>query len=158
MNPTTKQVFDVGSIVVALGGANYGSYKEGEMGVVTDIDHRPYPKIQFKTWHGWPMVGNVRLATPEEVVLFLEAKLKDAQAWVAKAKCIQPEEIFAGAIFNFYGEDRVIVGSLGKGYLSLCRSSCNFGGGTVFKSAEEMADYANSAGYERSDKTLKDFL
>lgn len=59
MNSNNLNKFKVGDKVVALSGINYGCYKEGDIGEVTDMTTHAYPRVRFPTWHGWPLIGNV---------------------------------------------------------------------------------------------------
>ena len=81
--------FKVGDKVVTIKDANFDMYEEGDVGVVTDVTSKPYPKVKFESatgltgWHGWPILENIRLATPVDVA---EYNLKQAQAKLDAAK------------------------------------------------------------------------
>ena len=82
-------LFKVGDNVVAIKGSNFDKYEEGDVGVITDITSRPYPKVMFENatgltgWNGWPLLENIRLATPVDLA---EYNLKQAQAKLDAAK------------------------------------------------------------------------
>ena len=81
--------FKVGDKVVTIKDANFDMYEEGDVGVVTDVTSKPYPKVKFESatgltgWHGWPILENIRLATPVDLA---EYNLKQAQAKLDAAK------------------------------------------------------------------------
>jgi hypothetical protein len=84
--------FKVGDVVVALGGLNFGHYEESQKGVITDTTSKAYPKVRFESdsgktgWNGWPLLENIRKASPVEVA---EYNLKKAQAALEAAKAAE---------------------------------------------------------------------
>jgi hypothetical protein len=58
----------VGDKVIALGGINFGDYKEGDIGTVTDVTTQSYPKVRFPKWHGWPLPDNIAIYVEEAPV------------------------------------------------------------------------------------------
>lgn len=186
--------FKTGDVVVSMAGANCGSYAEGQYGVVTGVlpcgsyaegqcgvvtdEHsKVYPIVQFESasgktgWHGWPLLENIRKATPVEAAEYnlkkaqaavVEAQAAEKAATEAKRKAEEEAQRFTEAdvksftVVNTYkhssrGELRMLIVTADKVLFM------NTSGGVSWTEPRADAVAFMNIMYYKTNKTLKDF-